>query len=342
MKTTSRKIVISLAMVLVLLLTACSGNNSSSNTSTGSTAPDPTKKDLVEIKLGYQKGMPLLSLLKEKSNLAERLEAEGFKISWNEFAATPAMLEAMVDGGIVFGGGGATGSIYAQQAGRSFVRIGAQTGVSGGSSIIVRGDSGIQSVKDLKGKKVVVSKGTTQHYMLVRALEKEGLSVNDIQLQFIQPAEAFSAFGSKNFDAWAIWDPFTAEAEASFDARVIADNTSVFGDKAPLEGENLYYAERKFANEHPHAIKIILDELGIVGKWANENTDEAAKILANLYSSNVDILKVVEERGGTREILPMSEVTIEPLQNISDFFYEQGVIPEKLNASDENFNWVLK
>lgn len=337
---TAKKSLSFLLLILALVVSACSGNNGAANPS-ASNAPssEPAKKELVEIKLGYQKGMSLLGLLKEKSNLAQRLEAEGYKISWSEFSATPAMLEAMVDGGIVFGGGGATGSIFAQQAGRSFVRVGAQTGVTGGSSIIVPANSPIKTVKDLKGKNVVVAKGTTQHYMLARALEKEGLTLKDINLKFMNAAEAFTAFGSNQIDAWAIWDPFTAQAESSFGARVIADNTSVFGDKAPLEGENLYYAERKFAAENPKVIQIILDELANVGTWTNKNTDEAAQTLAKLYSSDVSILKTVEARGGAREILPINEETIKPLQSISDFFFEQGVIPEKLDAADKNFTW---
>lgn len=326
-----------LALIFVVILAACGTKETSTEKSK---EPAASSKDLVEIRIGYQKGMSLLGLLKENSNIEERLKAEGYKVSWNEFAATPAMLEAMVDGGIVFGGGGATGSVFAQQAERSFVRVAAQTGVTAGSSIIVSGDSDIQTVKDLKGKKVSVPKGTTQHYMLVKALEKEGLTIDDIDLQFINAAEAFPAFGNGSIDAWSIWDPFTAEAEASFDARVIADNTTVFGDKAPLEGENLYYAERTFAMEHPKIIDIIIDELAIVGQWTNENTAEAAKILANLYSSDAKVQEVVEGRAGTREILPMNEETIEPLQNITDFFYEDGIIPDKLDASDENYNWT--
>lgn len=324
-----------LTFIFIFALMACGNENTSSD---GETAGSAANQDLVEIKLGYQKGMPLFSVVKERSDVEERLEAEGFKVSWNEFVSTPAMFEAMIEGGVVFGAGGATGTIFAQQAERPFVRVGLQTGVSGGSSIIVSGDSEIQSVKDLKGKKVAATQGSTQHYLLTKALEKEGLTLEDIDLQFINATEAFPAFGRGDFDAWAVWDPFTAEAEANFDARVIADNTSVFEEEAPLQG-GVYYAERAFADENPEAINIILDELALVGAWVNDNEDETAEILANLYNTDSETLKVVESRGGTREVLPIDEKAIEQIQNVADFFFEQGIIEEHLDASDENYNW---
>lgn len=69
-------------------------------------------------------------------------------------------------------------------------------------------DSPIKSVQDLKGKKVVLNKGSNVHYLLVRALEDAGLKYTDIQTVFLPPADARAAFERGSVDAWVIWDPY--------------------------------------------------------------------------------------------------------------------------------------
>ena len=66
---------------------------------------------------------------------------------------------------------------------------------------------------ELKGKKVVLNKGSNVHYLLVRALEDAGLKYTDVQTVFLPPADARAAFERGSVDAWVIWDPYQAAAE---------------------------------------------------------------------------------------------------------------------------------
>src|SRR5690606_7043064 len=94
-------------------------------------------------------------------------------------------------------------------------------------AIGARKDTAIQTVAELKGKKVALNKGSNVHYLLAKQVEKAGLKLTDLQVVYLPPADARAAFESKNVDAWVIWDPFLAAAEKQIGARVLADGRGV-------------------------------------------------------------------------------------------------------------------
>lgn len=88
-----------------------------------------------------------------------------------------------------------------------FVYVSAEPPRPKSLAYIVREDSPIQSVTDLKGKKVGYATGWNLHDLLVKALEANKLQIKDIQLVSIKTAgEGIAAFESKSIDALAIWD----------------------------------------------------------------------------------------------------------------------------------------
>ena len=111
---------------------------------------------------------------------------------------------------------GSTGEappIFAQAAGTPLVYVGAEPASPESEGILVPKGSSIKTIQDLKGKKVVLNKGSNVHYLLVKALESAGLKVSDIQPVYLPPADARSAFEKGSVDAWVIWDPFLASAQ---------------------------------------------------------------------------------------------------------------------------------
>ena len=84
-----------------------------------------------------------------------------------------------------------------------------------GDQILVHADSPITSIADLRGKRIAVGKGSSAHGHILGQLNKAGLTPADVKLVFLQPADALSAFTQRQADAWAIWDPYTAQAGSS-------------------------------------------------------------------------------------------------------------------------------
>ena len=112
-------------------------------------------------------------------------------------------------------------------------------------------DSPIKTVADLKGKKVALNKGSNVHYLLVKALEKAGLNYSDIKTAFLPPADARAAFEKGAVDAWVIWDPFQAAAEAATGARTLADGDGI------VANHQFYLATRDFAERQSEVVDAV-------------------------------------------------------------------------------------
>lgn len=336
MRKLSRKFTMGLILVTSMLLTACtaSGNKTKSTNSSQNTAKT--------VSIGYQSGMPALTILKEQGTLQKELKKEGIKLTWHYFDSTSDMVNATGNSsnGIDFGGGGATASIFGQSANKQIIKVAAQTGALHGSSILTKKDSGINSVKDLKGKKVAVTKGTTQQYLLVEALKKAGLKYSDITPIYMTASDALAAYKKGGqFDAWAVWDPITAQAQASVKSTVVADNYSVFGEKAEHQFASYFFASKSFVKNNPKTVNIILSQLKKSEKWYVNNPEKASKLLAKAYNTDYNSLLVAAKRSGSRRILPVNKNILSGYQDQADVFYNLKVIPRKVNAYDKVFYW---
>ena len=126
------------------------------------------------LRIGYQKYGTLV-LLKAKGTLEKRLAAQGVNVQWTEFPGGPQLLEGLNVGSIDFGVTGETPPVFAQAAGADLLYVAYEPPAPTSEAILVPKDSPIKSVAELKGKKVVLNKGSNVHYLLVRALEDAGL-----------------------------------------------------------------------------------------------------------------------------------------------------------------------
>ncbi|QEZ90225.1 aliphatic sulfonate ABC transporter, periplasmic substrate-binding protein (plasmid) [Aliarcobacter cibarius] len=281
------------------------------------------KKVEDEVRIGYQKYGTLI-LLKASGELEKRLAPLGVKVTWSEFPAGPQLLEGLNVGGVDFGTTGETPPIFAQAANAKIKYIGYEPPAPRGEAIVVQSNSSIKTVADLKGKKVVLNKGSNVHYLLVKALEKAGLKYSDVETVFLAPADARAAFERGSVDAWVIWDPFLAAAETSIGAKVIQDGTNT------VNNHQFYLAEENYASKRPDVVAAIFDELKKVNDWAVTKLKEVANALAPLTGLDSITLEKALERGGYG-INYLNEKVITEQQKIADTFYDLKLIPKKLD-----------
>lgn len=279
------------------------------------------------LRIGFQKSAAALTLLKSEGVLEKRLAPLGVEVKWVEFPAGPQLLEGLNVGSIDFGFVGEAPPIFAQAAGARFVYVGYEREAPAAETILVQKDSPVRSVAELKGKRVVLNKGSNVHYLLVRLLEKHGLKYGDVQVSFLPPADARAAFERGAVDAWVIWDPFTSAAEHQLGARAIADGTGV------VKNYQFFLAEREFASKRAEVLKTVLDEVNRKGQFIAQNTKEAARLLAPLQGLEVAVLERALPRysHGVRAI---TEEALDSQQRIADTFFELKLIPTRLRIKD--------
>ena len=278
------------------------------------------------LRIGYQK-YGTLTLLKGRGTLDKRLAAQGISVKWTEFPAGPVLLEGLNVGSIDFGTVGEAPPIFAQAAGANLVYVANEPPAPRGEAIVVPKTSTLQSVADLKGKKVALNKGSNVHYLLVRAIEKAGLKYSDITPVYLPPADARAAFERGSVDAWVIWDPFLAAAQTGLGARVLADGSGL------VSNHQFYLAAKPYAQQHADIIAVVLDELAQVDAWGKAHTKEAGAVLAaqtGLDSATVDLAA----QRYTYGVAPLTPEVINEQQRVADAFADLKLIPKRLRVAD--------
>lgn len=136
--------------------------------------------------------------------------------------------------------------------------------------VVVRPDSVIKDVSDLKAKRVVVQQATSSHYALLRILKMSGLGESDISLQFMAPAEGRAAFESGQVDAWAVWAPFVEQEQVAGVGRVVVGSNARINSLMSLS-EDLIKSQRPIAVALANSIRR-------AKQWMVANPADAQKI----------------------------------------------------------------
>ncbi|WP_431266610.1 aliphatic sulfonate ABC transporter substrate-binding protein [Roseateles chitinivorans] len=282
------------------------------------------------LRVGFQKG-GLLPLVKVRGLLEQRLTPLGWQVVWLEFPAGPQLLEAFNVDAVDIGVTGAPPPIFAQAARTDFVYIAAEPGQPHSEAILVKPDSPLRGVADLKGRRVGLQKGSSSHYLLLASLAKAGLQLRDVQPIFLSPADARAAFERGAIDAWVVWDPYLTFAQAATQARVLADFSALAPETPPW---SFYEARRAFATEHGALLREqVIPLLAEAGAWANEHREESAKLVAPLFGvPEAQLLQLQKRlRYGAR---PLTAAIAADQQKIADAFFAQKIIPAKVTVKD--------
>jgi sulfonate transport system substrate-binding protein len=278
------------------------------------------------VRIGFQKYGKLV-LLKSKGTLEDKLKAAGYKVVWTEFPSGPPLLEALNVGSIEFGNTGEAPPIFAQAAGAPIQYVAYEPPAPKGEAILVPKDSKLNSIADLRGKKVALNKGSNVHYLLVKALEKAGVKYSEIEPVFLAPADARAAFERGAVDAWVIWDPFQAAAEAATGARTLADGTGI------VSNYQFYFSSKKFLESDPKIVDLVLAELGEVDDWARRDIHAVANQLAPAIGLPVGVVEVALKRQAYG-IKPITDSVIADQQQVADTFFALGLLPKQIRISD--------
>ncbi|WP_028775682.1 aliphatic sulfonate ABC transporter substrate-binding protein [Shimazuella kribbensis] len=317
--------VVALLSIFSLLLAGCS---------TGQSSSDSKEKKI--IKIGYQKGNTL-NVLKARGTLEKTLTSKGITVEWVPFTMGTVLLEALNAGSIDFGHASDGNSVFAQAGGKPIVYTASESPYPKGVAIIVAKNSPIQSVKDLKGKSVGISKGGNQQYLLAKALEKEGLAFSDIKpIYYKDASEARALYDSKSVDALGFWDPYLAVLEEDTEIRTIVNGENL------TENRTYYFASPTFTKNNADLLKIVLDELQKSDQWSNDHPKEVAQILSKELGISQSALEVATKR---REygVLKIDPHAIVVQQDLADTFFNLKVLPKNVDIDStikKNPNWL--
>ncbi|MFD3621196.1 ABC transporter substrate-binding protein [Streptomyces sp. NPDC058676] len=319
-----------LLLPLALLLTACGGN------SAASTGGDTDGQGSLTLNVGDQKGgsEAILRAAGELKNL-------DYRIKWSTFTSGPPLLEAVNAKAVDIGGVGNTPPVFAAGAGSKITVVSAWHGTSKGDAILVPNSSKLTGPEDLKGRSVAVAQGSSAHYQLVASLQAAGLSLGDIKVKYLQPADALAAFTSGKVDAWAVWDPYTSQILQAGQGRVLTTGEGVTnGLTFQVAAPGALKDKKKTA-----AIKDYLERLRRATAWVHDHQEEWAKVWAKDTGLPYEVaLASVRRTNSTRISVAVDKPLIASEQEIADAFTELKLIPRKVDFGafvDPRFNGDL-
>jgi len=276
----------------------------------GDDAGSATGGSATTLRVGYQR-FGGLSLVKARNAVPG--------VSWSLFESGPALTEALKAGAIDIGQTGEAPPIFAAAAKVPFVIVGTSAPVPQGEAVLVKKDKGYKSFADLRGKTVALNKGSNVNWLLVKLLEANHMTLADINVKYLKPAEGRPAFDNDQIDAWIIWDPYYALAEQP-GVQALADATGLANNR-----EYILVSPEAVKNK-PAQIKTFLSAYQKTTAWGIANPDERAKVLA----PELKIDEAVTARALARSAQPLAPLTPaigDELQTIADGFAKLELIP---------------
>ncbi|MGP4051327.1 ABC transporter substrate-binding protein [Streptomyces sp. 2A115] len=317
-----RRLTPTLLIPLALLVAAC-GGNSAADTSTGGGTDG---QGSLTLNVGDQKGgsEAVLRAAGELTNL-------DYKIKWSTFTSGPPLLEAVNAKAVDIGGVGNTPPIFAAGAGSKITVVGAWRGRSKGEALLIPTDSKLTKTSELKGKSVAVAQGSSAHYQLIASLQEAGLKLSDVDVKYLQPADALAAFTAGKIDAWAVWDPYTSQVLQAKQGRILADGEGVVnGLNFQVAAPGALKDKKKVA-----AIGDYLERLQRAQDWVYEHPEEWAKVWAKDTGLPYEVaLASVKRSNATRIAVALDRPLIASEQEIADTFTGLKLIPRKVDFAD--------
>lgn len=262
-----------LAVSMLLALTGCGASDSSSSNEAG---------EKTDVRIAYFPNITHTQALvmKNKGTLEERWK-DKCNVSWKSFNAGPAEMEAIFAGEIDLGYIGPVPALSANVKSNGEVKIISNT-TNAGAVLLRRKDAGIETVKDLAGKKIAVPQiGNTQHLCLLALMHDNQLQTEDkggdITINASSNADILNLIDNSSVDAAFVPEPWGSTIESKGNADVLLDYDEVF-----LEGNYptaVVVASSDFLEEHPDIVKDFLKAHEDATLYINQNGEEAQNIV---------------------------------------------------------------
>lgn len=279
-----------------------------------------------ELRIGYQK-FGNLGILKARQSLEAEFTQRGISVLWSEFPAGPQLLHALDNREIDFGTTGEVPPVFAQAGNSPLLYVAWEPAAPQSVALLVTPDSPIQTIADLRGKRIAVNKGSNVHYLLVQMLDEAGMTLNDVRVLYAPPKYPLTPSDHHAVDAWMMWDPLLSDAELSGQLRVIADG------RGRVNNHQFYLAHRDFAAHSADLLHQLLAALVQTGSYIDAHRPEAAALLsAELGLSPQAVSHALQRRSHQTRRMDLSVIRAQ--QAIADRFFALGLLPKAVHVRD--------
>lgn len=272
-----------------------------------------------------------------KTGLERELIASGedkgtpYAIKWAVFDSTLPLTEALRAGRVDIAAGGETGVLFAIAHGAQIAVLGA-TRYNGpsGSAILVRKDSPLQSVSDLRGAAIALPYYTAQHYQLAKALDKAGIPWDSRKILNLDTSNGLFSLLSGRVDAFVVWDPNVAIAQTEHGARVVA-----FLDRA-VQPAGMLYANAADLRDPAKtaALKDLTRRILRARAWVNAHPDIWAAQMSSIAQVPLAAARLTVSRATARYLPADTPDVLAGWQQEIAYFHTIGLFGRTFDIKD--------
>lgn len=292
-----------------------------------------SKRNTDTVRLAYSRGV-LSHIARERGEFDKRLADQGIKVEWvGPFPNLAPAIQAMVGGSTDFAfWGSAAPALAAAIAGTPLVFTQFDDRTPRTSAIIAKKDSGIDSVKDLVGKRVAINRSGIGEFLLVAALEKFQIDRGAVEFVYLNPADASLAFGQGKVDAWSMWAPFVDIARDKYDAKDIFNEGKDLDFELDFSG---LVALRQYAKDNPAIVQAVVQGFRDEAQWVNTHVADAELFVQKDAKYNDAVRDhLIAYNRQHHHYAPTDQAFLDRFQRSTDWLASHGVLPRRLDVRD--------
>jgi len=311
------------AMLMLSAMLVFSGCAKSGQEGEGESA---NKSSVENINISYVKlplNMPSI-VEKQKSMFEEEFEKDGISVSFPEITEGSKMTQAIAAGSLDFCNAlGGTSAILAAANGVDIKVIGTYSRAPKAFTVMTR-EQGIESMADLKGKKIAGPKGTILHQLLIAGLNEAGIPIDEVEFVNMGIPEAVAAMNSGNVDAALVAGPAVTKA-TSEGARILTTGEGL------LDATIVIAVSGKFMQENPEIVERYMKVHGRSLDFMNGNRDETMEMAAKETGLSIeDVEKMYDWYDFNPQI---TDKDVEELQKTQEFLIQNGMLEKEIDIN---------
>lgn len=267
-----------------------------------------------EINIGWQPSVEVPFYTAQEKNL---FEENGISPEFLKFTAGPPMFAALNSGDVDVTYMGTPPAVTALAEDLPVSVIAVEVDASNGEGLVVHPDSGIESLDDLKGKKISVLRGSSSEYALMAALTQNGLTEDDLTILSFDVSTIIPAFEKKEVDGVWVWDPWVTKLETAGGVKIVTNKDVGIG------AAGVWVARDEWIENNPEAVKAFIKSLGD----ANGIVEEDSSLAVSSIQKKLEIEEHEAETILNHSIFPT-------ISEMWDKDYQFSLNPEALDKGE--------
>lgn len=245
---------------------------------------------------------------------------EGLSVKTLRFSSGPACAEALYSGAADVAGMGDTAAIIMVARNPKFVIVASHATGEHRHRIMVKKDSTIQDINDLKGKRLGVKKGTSTYGGLLAALKKSNITPTDIGIIDLTPPTMTEALMAGSIDAFAASEPTPSSAEEKGARELMT--LGGLGNEYPI----LTVANGDMIERHKGAVLKLLKAMKKAEVYAKNNPEEMVAMMSAETGLSPETARKAMQLHEYR--LRLDASILSSLEQTAQFLKGQGILSD--------------